>query len=729
MLSHSRIAPTPRSSHAKPTRAAFLARVAGLALVPSALALVPEAQAQDWRWNSPGSGMWNTAANWQSGTVPGLDARVFLGDTAAAQNSVVFLNVHPTIDDLSITDGMGLVTNGWRLNVTGNTVISGANFPGGQLVRSRLLVDGVDGTSFETNILRIEDGGLFQLRSAVARVNDFLRNDAAGRIEGLGQVRFAGTGTTFSNSGTIAPEPGLGLRLRQLGTGRFDLDGITGNGHLDLTRFDPITNTGARLELDGDSLSDSFGGTILMGEDSQLDMNLVEAWEADQTSIISMLGTGGPTAVATISSSSGFTFEGDAYVNNSGNLQFVSQDLVLTSTADVYVYDNGQFWTGATNSASHTRLDGVTFHVGDSGHILLEGDTTVLGATMTNIGGTGGTMFFADDSAWNGDLTADGRVVLDDGHAQVVGASTINTGVLVMGDSASTWTVGAPLTINADTLTGYVVDGLEGQMTITGGFTNSLTMNLTDPNASWRVGGRLTLAGVNAAIPITRVSGNRMRVEGNLDVTQGIARVNADADFVSGSEIFIADAATLRMQGVTVVEANAAFSGRGWLQNAPGATLNMEGGSSLELVGLRNAGDFFISDNTAGVASADRFESTPGARLFVDILGLAPGSGHDLFLITNGAAQLAGELVVLLDQTPGAFRPRVGDEFTILMAAGGVSGTFANVPGSTADGLEYGWQVVYNPNSAVLRLDRIVPSPGAAAILGLASLLAWRRRR
>lgn len=729
MLSHSRTALMPRPSHAKRTRAALLVRVAGLALVPAGLALAPDAQAQDWRWNSPSSGMWNTAANWQSGTVPGLGAHVFLGDTAAAQNSVVFLNVHPTINALSITDGMGLVTNGWRLSVTGNTVVSGANFPGGQLVRSRLLVDGVDGTAFETDNLTLMDGGLLQLRSAVARVNDSFLISGSSRLEGLGEVRFADAGSTLTNNGTIAPEPGLGLRLRQLGTGRFDLDGTLGNGGLDLTRFDPITNSGARLELEGDGLSDTFSGTILMGEDSQLDMNLAEGWTADQSSMISMLGTGGPTAVATISSGPGFTFEGDAFVNNSGNLQFLSQDLVLTSTADVYVYDNGQFWTGATTSASHTRLDGVTFHVGDSGHILLEGDTTVLGATMTNIGGTGGTMFFADDSEWNGDLTADGRVVFDDGHAQVVGASTINAGVLVMGDSDSTWTVGAPLTINADTLTGFVVDGLEGQMTITGGFTNSLTMNLTDPDASWRVGGRLTIGGVNAAIPITRVSGNRMRVEGNLDVTQGIARVNADAEFTSGSGIFIADAATLRMQGVTVVEDNAAFSGRGWLHNAPGATLNMQDGSSLERVGLRNGGDVFITLNAAGSASADRFESTPSARFIVDIHGLLPGSGHDLLSITSGSALLAGQLIVLLDQTPGAFRPRVGDEFTILTAASGVSGTFANIPGSAADGLEYGWQVLYHPTSVVLRLDRIVPSPGVTTLLGLASLLAWRRRR
>lgn len=729
MLSHSRTAPTPRSSHGQRTHAAFLARVAGLALVPAGLALAPDARAQDWRWNSPGSGMWNAAANWQSGTVPGLGASVFLGDTDAAENSVVFLNVHPTIDELSITDGMGLVTSGWRLDVTGDTVVSGANFPGGQLVRSRLLVDGVDGTAFETNNLTLTAGGLFELRSAVARVNDLFWISGSSQLAGSGEVRFAGTGTTLTNNGTIAAEPGLGLRLRQLGTGRFDLDGITSNGGLDLTRFDPITNTGARLELEGDGLSDMFGGTILMGEDSQLDMHLVEGWTADHSSIISMLGTGGPTAVATISSGPGFTFEGDAYVNNSGNLQFLSQNLVLTSTADVYVYDNGQFWTGATNSASHTRLDGVTFHVGDSSHIWLEGNTTVLGATMTNIGGTDGAMFFVDDSEWNGDLTADGRVVFDDGHAQVVGSSTINAGVLVMGDSDSTWTVGAPLTINADTLTGSVVNGLEGQMTITGGFTNSLTINLTDPNASWRVGGRLTLAGVNAAIPITRVSGNRMRVEGNLDVTQGIARVNADAEFASGSEIFIADAATLRMQGVTVVEDNAAFSGRGWLHNAPGASLIMENGSSLEFVGLRNGGDFRISDNAAGIAAADRFESTLGARLIVDIHGLAAGSGHDLFVTTSGPALLAGELVVLLDQAPGAFRPLVGSEFTILIALAGVSGTFSNVPGSTADGLEYEWQVLYRPHSVVLRLDRIVPSPGAAAILGLAGLMAGRRRR
>ncbi len=75
------------------------------------------------------------------------------------------------------------------------------------------------------------------------------------------------------------------------------------------------------------------------------------------------------------------------------------------------------------------------------------------------------------------------------------------------------------------------------------------------------------------------------------------------------------------------------------------------------------------------------------------------------------------------------FAPSIGDEFTILSALGGVSGVFINDPVTQVGGLTYDWTVIYNPNTVVLRLDRIVPTPGSVALLGLGGLLAARRRR
>jgi hypothetical protein len=43
--------------------------------------------------------------------------------------------------------------------------------------------------------------------------------------------------------------------------------------------------------------------------------------------------------------------------------------------------------------------------------------------------------------------------------------------------------------------------------------------------------------------------------------------------------------------------------------------------------------------------------------------------------------------------------------------------------------VQYGWEVIYNANSVVLRLDRIVPTPGAIALFGLGGLMIARRRR
>lgn len=702
------------------------ARHTALVLVAFA-GLASQAPAQIAHWNT-GSGLWNHAPNWLGG-VPTPAHSVFIGSTAPAFNAGVTLNVSPTIANLTITDGMGLTTNSHSLTVSGDTLISGSNPVEGAIAHSGLIVDSVDGTSFMTDNLTLDDGALLILRGAFTRVFDTMTTHAGTRVMGEGHIWFQSNQSNFINNGRLAPSTDFGLTLRQLGDGRFNLDGSSGDGSIWLNYFDPATAHGGRLTVEGVGLTDAFSGRIEMRRGSRLTMDLDEGWVADQNSLF-VVDVSGFTSQSAVIEGSAFTFGGVANIDGAGSLSINSQAFTTTPTTVFNLGANSGIALGITNAVdTDVTLAGGQINAAPDGNFWVYDDATIENLTYTSDLSSWGSLTFFENTTWNGDLTVHGRVRLIDGHASVSGATTITADQFMMGTADSTWSVADPLVINADSLTYGSINGLEGSMSITGGFVNNLTVNMTGSEDSWRVGGTLTIGGVAGNFPITRVSGSRMVVDGILNVTNGIARVMADADFSNSATVSIDSSATLRMQGITTVAPDTVFSGEGWLHNGVGATIRMADDSSLERVGLRNSGGLFIARAAAGSASVDRFESTADATWTVDIRGMLPGLGHDQLVTTGGSAILDGELIVLLDSTPGGFRPEVGDEFTILQASAGVFGTFVNVPGSVLGSVQYGWEVIYNANSVVLRLERIVPTPGAIALFGLGGLIIARRRR
>jgi len=701
------------------TAAFVLAAVAGLAT---------HAGAQNIHWNA-GDGFWSDPSKWLGGVAPGPSNHAIIGSMVAAVNSDIIMDEPVDLADLTITDGMQLFTGNWSLDVAGDTIVAESNpLLGGGIRRSALTIEGVDGMSFMTHNLSVQTGGLVRLWNSYSRIANTMTMQADTRIEGNGDIRFASNHTNFVNDGTILAGSGLGMSLRQAGSGRFNLDGTSGNGIVSLLSHDTGTGESGKLRLEGIGLSDAFSGEIRMRGGSRLTMDLDEGWTADQSSVITMDAAGAGSNVGIITGTS-FTFAGTANLLNQSDFMIRPSELTLAPSAVVNIGTGSLFIAGTNEYATQTTIDGAVFNAEHDASANFWNDTTIRGGTFNATAGSNSTMIFWDDTQWDGDLTVNGRLINHDGHASVSGATTITADIFEMGNMDSSWSVGAPLTINADALGFPGFEGLRGSMTITGGFTNNLTVNMTGPEDSWRVGGTLTIGGTLGNFPITRVSGSRMVVDGNLNVTTGIARVTSDADFSNSAAVSIDASATLRMQGITTVAPDTVFSGEGWLHNGVGATIRMADDSSLERVGLRNSGNLFIARAAAGSASVDRFESTADATWTVDIRGMLPGLGHDQLVTTGGSAILDGELIVLLDSAPGGFRPEVGDEFTILQASAGVFGTFVNVPGSFVGSVQYGWEVIYNVNSVVLRLERIVPTPGAIALFGLGGLLITRRRR
>jgi hypothetical protein len=91
----------------------------------------------------------------------------------------------------------------------------------------------------------------------------------------------------------------------------------------------------------------------------------------------------------------------------------------------------------------------------------------------------------------------------------------------------------------------------------------------------------------------------------------------------------------------------------------------------------------------------------PSGRILVELGGVVPITEHDRFVIT-GSAALAGTLdLSLIDE----FVPAVGQQFTVLTASGGITGTFASLvpPAGAPAGLVF--EAIYTPTSVVVQVS------------------------
>ncbi len=135
-------------------------RAAHIAAMVMAAGLAAPALAQDRSWNTTG-GQWSAPGNWTPLGAPLLTSTAFIGNTGVAENAIVQLNQNAVIAGLQLSDGMRLHMNGFWLNVTGTTVVSGLNIlpPDFAHAYTTLQISDVVGTAFVTNNLTLNDSG------------------------------------------------------------------------------------------------------------------------------------------------------------------------------------------------------------------------------------------------------------------------------------------------------------------------------------------------------------------------------------------------------------------------------------------------------------------------------------------------------------------------------------------------------------------------------------------
>jgi hypothetical protein len=711
-------------------RFAALKALAGCVLL--AVGVLPAA-AVNKSWNTV-SGVWSAAAHWSPlGEPLPLDG-AFIGNAGVAANGTVSLDHDETIAVLQITDGMILDTNAFLLNVDGNTLVSGSNtLPSGDVFDSRMRIDAAPGWSFITEDFALSDGARVNLNGgAEIYVSGQLRLNAAAdtvQLIGDGQVRLAGGGTNLINDGIIKAGAGVGLFFDQTLAGEYDLDGISGNGVLNLN------SVGAKLRLQGVGLADAFSGEIRMASESDLYMQLDEPWTIDANGQVDVTGVSGSSDPAVIRGAA-LQFGGQLTVDGTSGRLEVRTPVVVQPTADVLVRLGD--WLNFNPLNGETTVEGGNFELLNSASLVFDGPTTVEGGTFDIA--TDATVEFNDETTLKGgvfetvdDDFADGFVSFDGatdwrgtltfvGAARQVGPATVSAPTVINAEmfdldgGGTEWDIDTTLVINATATGTTPADAVGGVINI-GGTLGRLTLNLTgDTQAAWAMLGTLNLYGLGPFFG-TRLAGAPLLLLGAMNVNLKV-EVLADLITMPTSVVnFTAPTSELRLRGETSLREGTIYNGQGTLINGLGGELTLYHTGSLADVGLFNQGLLrsrrYGAANLCAVSSMDWFTNEARGTWRVRIGGYVPGEGHDLLIVSGGAATLGGTLEVEIFDAGGTpFTPEIGDEFTILTALGGVSGTFLNSPQSCSGGAGYQWTVLYGTNDVRVRLDAIGPIPG-----------------
>lgn len=679
-----------RTSFAVERRHSGVWRVIPIALFE--LGLAASSFAIDKSWNA-GNGSWNSAGNWSPNGVPGANDTARIGNLPGVQNAIVSAAGAPFVPEaIEISDGMtldaaGVEFVGFDLLVT----ISGGD--------SRFIVRphvGINQYDFIGEI-HVGPGSHLELKDNVP-IRLFWESHSWGRIEGWGEIQ-VNSPTPFSNTGVINPGTG-GLRFEQIWSGElapFDLDGSGEFGQVWLNV--PFST----LEITASGLADPFDGVVNMSPGALLTMNMADGWQVDPGGVIN--ASGGIANAAAQINGDDLTIAGSVHVGNEGILRILADAVVETQAGTSVFTDSRLEFDGAT------IVNGGAFHLYSGATLDFDGQTTMRGGHFStqSTDPADGSVNFNATTTWNGsggpvEITGVARQM---GNGFVNGPTVINADVFDMdGDGDTAWTIWNDLVINADSLQPDDTDTFAGTITVANGTVGRLTVHVEPLLADFQMAGEMNLIG-HPSVFGTRYAGDTLDLLGEINVSGKVA-FGAYLRALDGQIDIGAENAVMRLDGGGLITSGCTFSGDGEFRIGPtGSPLLVE--ANLNGVGLVNQGYLRV----AYAASVDRFASEAGSSWMVSLRGHDAGVSYDQLRVTHGGATLAGALEAEFldaDLLPGGdpFMPVIGDEFTILRAAGSVTGTFAESPSTISQGHRYDWAVLYGDHDVRLRLDAII---------------------
>jgi T5SS/PEP-CTERM-associated repeat protein len=607
---------------------------------------------------------------------------------------------------------------------TGTATVSGLN---SQWINSGNLLIGVG----EQGTLNISDGGLVQSASSSIGVRTTAAGSGVVNLSGATSrwinsgdlsVGLGGTGTLNITGGRVENVDGvIGDINGDIGQGTVNVDGAnavwsnsgdltvggSGTGTLNITAGGRVDSNNGFVSADDTAEGhvtvdgqDGLSGWINIGAleiGDQFGAASVDIINGGQVQSASgkVGNTFGPLSVVTVDGSNAGGF----------NSQWVmSGNLDILSTAQLNILGGARVENANGRVGQMVNVSGPNSRWINSGDVFghMEGGTLSIagGACVESVNGAVGHTFTVSDpgSQWintgilevgrvrTGSLsiTNGGRVQNTHGFiGQAIGNDSEQAHVIVDG-ADSEWINLVELSIGRmgnGTLT--VTNG--GRVECTNGFVGLSTLgggavSVADAGSIWTMSGQLT-----------------MRNSGGLRIRPG------GTVFVAGDTIFVSNLAGITLEGGTFDTRTVSFQSAG-VFNFMSGTLHVGtfGGNLL------NQGGTLAPGNSAGTTLIQgSYTQQAGGTLEIEIGGLAEGTQHDLVNIVGNAA-LGGSLQLSMLND---FIPSAANTFTILQAAGNITGAFANIANgqrlTTSNGLgsfmvHYGAGSAFNSKIIVL---------------------------
>ena len=669
-------------------------------------------------WQHPADGDWDNPDSWLGGHVPTAadDAVIpFAGirvtHSSDATDAALTLSSEAAIDLSAGSLAFGTTSDP---TATNSRIDAPFTVTHGTLTLNRVVLSGA-GTLMNRGTINLFDSA----------VNVGLDNEALIATTGPGAISAINNqaGQPFVNG------PNATLRL-QGSTVLTIANGFTNEGRIELqamSRFtteldvangtlvnaplgsidlggDSVTSLKLKADLDNQGLITVArgvlgkpGGTVINSGDMGVDAG---ALTVDQSAFTNrgMMVAGVHTSTATFTVSGG-TFNQEGMFAGSGQLVLLNTTASfpgdVTDVRGNLAILNTTFNSPGTLTNTSTLLDitGSTINaaVVNQGQLWVQPDhspspngATVINGTLANTGPLATVTVLGGDAdipaslTVTGNVTNDGRIILESQSGGHTAALTVTGGTLTNTGTLGSLGQGAPAILNAaldnqgtffpnqgTIFTGSVMNS--GTITLLHG---NLTVNLTDPQTPFVNTGSIVIGDLRG-----------MTVEG--------------ADFVNTGSVTINHFGTLlvsggytQQDGMTLL--NGAALSAGTLVDIEGGVLAGLGTVNAD---LRNAAE--VGVGKPGIPGTlvvnGNYTQTADGTLRVQIGGLNAGADFDHLTVT-GQATLDGTLMVELIN---GFVPQPGDGFAVL-TFGTSSGAFAAI---TGDG---SFSPSYDPNDLTL---------------------------
>jgi autotransporter-associated beta strand protein/T5SS/PEP-CTERM-associated repeat protein len=565
-------------------------------------------------------------------------------------------------------------------------------------VGSQVSVDGVGSALTVDNQLSIGDSGSGSLS-----------------ITGGGTVidKFSGVGIRAGGNGTVTVSDGIGnntwsntiLQVGGHGAGRVDILGGGGVSVEGETDIGALNDGSGSVNVGGGVGSATLSlGTLYVGATGAL--KIAGGGSVSNTGIAEIgIATGGAgtlTGTATIDGSSGaasWTSSSQLLVGYNG---YALLNIVGGGTA---TFDSVEMTRYGTSHGTVTIGGG-----GGSSTWNVLGSLSVgtLGTAIVNIN-AGGQVNAA--SLEGGNSTS--SINLNGGTLSITTTDSASNAIKLLAGNGAIHTPTANQTLT-------VTSGISG----VGGFTKTGvgTLLLTAANIytgdTSVSGGALTISGAGS-IPNTRHI--NVNSGGTLDTTG----VNGGLNFDSAASLaMLRPIQTLNVFGGGSVS-SAGFEVNGTANVGGGAGVAKWALSNSLSLGNQNPGKLNITDNGSVSVGGNYAQSATSTLSFV--LGDAIAHGDHAPLAISGTATLAGMLEI---EPVAGFVPVVGEEFDVLTAKGGISGSFSAISLQNDSGLTLGFTTVYDANKVSIVIGSIALAlPGDYnndGVVDLSDYVTWQ---